>query len=207
MEEHWRPVVGYEGLYEVSNIGRVRSIDKVVVSENQYGRYEKTVKGRIMKTGKNKYGYLQVGLCKYGKVKTFLVHRLVAEAFIPNPNNLPEVNHKDERPWNNAVSNLEWCDRVYNNNYGTRNKRISQANKGKNGYWLGKHHSDETKRRIIETMSKKPVAAYTPDGSFVAEFPSIREAARVLNCFSTNIVGCLKGRYKSCSGYIWKYLS
>ena len=113
MTEQWRPIEGYEGLYEVSNLGRVKSL--------------KCGRERILKPQMKKKGYLQVGLRKEGKYKMFKVHRLVAQAFIPNPEGLPQINHKDENPSNNRVENLEWCDSKYNNNYGTHNERIVQT--------------------------------------------------------------------------------
>lgn len=111
--EEWRPIVGYEGLYEVSNLGRVRSF--------KWGREE------IRKLHITKKGYLEVGLCKEGKQKMFKVHRLVAQAFIPNPEGLPVINHRDENPKNNKVDNLEWCTYKYNSNYGTCKERIVQT--------------------------------------------------------------------------------
>ena len=113
--EQWKPVDGYEGLYEVSNLGRVKSLN-----------YNHTGKEKILKSNKVK-GYLQVTLFKNGKMKYFKVHRLVATSFIPNPMGLPEVNHKDEVKINNVVSNLEWCSAKYNSNFGSRNKRIASA--------------------------------------------------------------------------------
>lgn len=113
IKEIWKPVKGYEELYEVSDLGRVKS--------HWYGRE------KILKPVKTKDGYLQVCLCRNGKVKRFLVHRLVATAFIPNTFGLPEINHKDENPLNNAKFNIEWCDRRYNINYGTRNIRAASA--------------------------------------------------------------------------------
>lgn len=101
--EEWRPIQGFEGLYEVSDWGRVKSL--------KFGK-EKMLKG-----GKDKDGYLLVQLCQDGKRVMKKVHRLVAEAFLPNPNNLPQVNHKDECKTNNNVLNLEFCDSKYNNNY------------------------------------------------------------------------------------------
>ena len=133
MNEEWRPIEGYEGLYEVSNTGRVRSLDRYVKGKGESYRLQK---GKMLSPIKNKYGYLQVNLCCNGKNKMFLVHRLSAQAFIPNPDNLPEINHKDENPGNNSVDNLEWCDRSYNNNYGTRKDKVRDTNI-KNGSWSG----------------------------------------------------------------------
>lgn len=112
--EIWKPVAGYEELYEVSSLGRVKSL------ANNKSRKEKILKPY------NDDGYLQVQLYRDGKRKFFKVHRLVAAAFIPNPLGLPEVNHKDENPSNNVVENIEWCDRSYNVNYGTRTERTSK---------------------------------------------------------------------------------
>ena len=125
-EEIWRPVVGYEGLYEVSSYGRVRSLDR-------YDRKNRFRKGHIIKQT-NRKGYLTIDLCLNGKVKRYLVHRLVAEAFIPNPYNLPQVNHRDEDKTNNRVENLEMCNAKYNNNYGSRKDRVRDT-LIKNGYY------------------------------------------------------------------------
>ena len=118
--EVWKDVVGFEGLYEVSDKGNVRGVAR----KDPLGRNRK---GRMLKPGYTSRGYLQVALSKNGKSKTRTVHRLVAEAFIPNPDGLPQVNHRDEDKDNNTVENLEWCDSKYNINYGTRNERHRQA--------------------------------------------------------------------------------
>ena len=115
--EEWRDIEGYEGLYQISNLGRVKSFPRP------------TTPGGILKTIKRKDGYCSIKLSKNGKVKKVLVHRLVAKAFIPNTNNLPIINHKDENPSKNIVDNLEWCDYKYNNNYGTLPKRLSEIAK------------------------------------------------------------------------------
>ena len=115
--EEWKNVIGYEGLYEVSNMGNVRNVRR----------------NKLLKLTKTYYGYIQVNLYKNGIRTGLRVHRLVAQAFLPNPDNLPEVNHLDEDKTNNRVDNLEWCDRKYNNNYGDRLKK-SINTKIKNGY-------------------------------------------------------------------------
>ena len=128
-EEIWKPVVGYEGLYEVSSLGRVRSLDR-------YDGRNHFIKGRILKLNDGGRGYLDVQLCSNGKVKHHLVHRMVAESFIQNPDNLPQVNHRDENPSNDNVDNLEWCDAKYNINYGTGLTRAIDT-KLRNGTYTG----------------------------------------------------------------------
>lgn len=121
MEEIWKPVKGFEGYYEVSNLGRVRSIDRVVVDNVR--NCERLLKGKILIQRNNSNGYMGIMFCKEHKLYNKYVHRLVAETFIPNPDNLPQVNHKDEDKSNNRADNLEWCTSFYNNEYGTRKKR------------------------------------------------------------------------------------
>ena len=117
--EIWKDVVGYEGIYKVSDRGNVFS----AVRRDSNGR---KCGGRIMKPIQSIGGYLRISLYKNGVEKRKLVHRLVAEAFIPNPENHPAINHRDEVKTNNELSNLEWCDARYNNNYGTRTERVSK---------------------------------------------------------------------------------
>lgn len=117
MQEIWKPIKGYEGLYEVSSLGNVKSLRRNV----------------FLKPGRKESGYLIVSLYKHNSGKNFYVHRLVAEAFIPNPDNLPIINHKDEVKTNNCVDNLEWCDYKYNNSFGTRIERMIDT-KVKNGF-------------------------------------------------------------------------
>lgn len=105
MDEVWKDVVGYEELYQISNLGRIKS-------------FKESLDGKVLKQTKDKDGYFKIGIRdKFFKRKYFRVHRLVAEAFIPNPNNYDYVNHKDNNPANNIVSNLEWCTLAYNNKY------------------------------------------------------------------------------------------
>ena len=161
-EEHWLPVVGYEGLYEVSSLGRVRSIIT-----------EKILKpGRCGKKGSRNYKYLHVVLYDKNKSKhNYKVHRLVAIAFIPNPLNLPQVNHKDENPENNCVDNLEWCTNKYNCNYGTRNER------------QGKGHINHPSR------SKKVICVETG-----VIYPSAAEVSRQFKCCESHIISICKGK-------------
>ena len=133
MEEQWKDIIiekngiiyDYTGLYQVSNLGRVKSLDRIDASGHRR-------KGKIMKLKPRKDGYVYATLCKDGEKQQFTVHRLVATTFIPNSENLPVVNHKNETKTDNVWTNLEWCTEEYNANYGTRNERLSEAKKGKN---------------------------------------------------------------------------
>ena len=123
MVESWKDIRGYEGYYQISNLGRVKSLKR------EFSRCNKhiTKKESIMNLTPNNRGYLLVNFCVNNTRKKFLVHRLVAEAFIHNPNNLPQVNHIDENIKNNVFTNLEWCDNTYNNNYGSHRLNISKS--------------------------------------------------------------------------------
>lgn len=120
MAEIWRPVKGYEGLYEVSNEGRVKSLERYSV---RFGHQKELIDEKIISPRKSGSGYMLVSLSKQGERKTKSIHRLVAQAFIPNPKSFPFINHKDENKTNNHVDNLEWCTPKYNVNYGTGRKR------------------------------------------------------------------------------------
>lgn len=130
MEEIWKDIEGYVGKYQVSNYGRVISL------KDRWGNYRRKELKPIKIGGKN--NYLQVNLCKDGLLKKILIHRLVAEAFIPNPDNLPIINHKDENPQNNRYDNLEWCDKRYNILYGSALDKVKTALKGKTPWNKGK---------------------------------------------------------------------
>lgn len=146
MIEEWKSVVGYEGLYEVSSLGRVRSLDR-------YDSNNHFLKGRILRLCADTKGYLIVGLWSNNKKKMYKVHRMVAQAFIPNPDNLPIINHKDENPINNNVDNLEWCDSEYNNNYGTARERARNT-RLRNGTWSGLSKEEYMKKWRQENKEK-----------------------------------------------------
>lgn len=176
-EERWLPVAGFEGYYEVSDQGRVRSVDRVVKCR---GRGMRNLPGKVRPTQKRPNGYLFVALSRDGIKKQLSVHRLVASAFVPNPNELPMVNHIDEDKTNNACSNLEWCDAEYNANYGT-----------------GKNRSSDT--RAI------PVVAVSDLGKVLARFRCAADAERMTGIHRSDISACLHGRIKTAGGYRWAY--
>lgn len=165
MREEWRSVIGYEGLYEVSNLGRIRRV-------------------KIMEPSKKKHGYMQISLVdRNGVRKSLRLHRIVAEAFIPNPENKPQVNHKDENPINNRAKNLEWATAEENTNYGSRNARAS----AKNG-------------------SKTPVLKIDPKTmKILSEYPGQSSAARDTGICVSCINACLRGKQKCAGGYLWEY--
>lgn len=169
MKEIWKDIKGYEGLYQISNLGRVKSLTHI--STNNH-----IMKGKILKYRKTKNGRIQIGLYKNGKQSQKYLSRLVAETFISNPNNLPEVNHKDENIENNCIDNLEWCDSKYNSNYGTRTKRIVQSNL-QNG----------TYEKNRKTQSKC-VAKYDINNNLICVYKNILEASK-LNNLNNNLIG------------------
>lgn len=123
MQEIWKDISGYEGIYQISNLGRVKSLSRTVLVDNN----PRKLKEKIMNQTPVTNGYLSVNFCVGNNRKKFLVHRLVAQEFLPNPLNLPQLNHIDENILNNSVYNLEWCTCEYNNNYGMHNTNMSIA--------------------------------------------------------------------------------
>ena len=165
MIEIWKDIEGYENLYQVSNLGRVKSLN-----------YNHTGKEKIMKAKKDK-GYLRVQLYKDGKPKFYSVHRLVATSFLPNPNNLSQVNHIDEDKSNNIVDNLEWCSAKYNSNYGTRIQRI------------------------VEKNNKQVLCVETG-----VVYPSTMQVEREIGFLQCNISKACCGKYKTAYGFHWRYI-
>jgi hypothetical protein len=195
--EIWKPVVGYEGLYEVSNLGRVKSLGNTL----KCSRFKGIV--TIMRQEVTKLGYCRVALRKDKKYKHWSVHRLVAITFLPNPDNLPVVNHKDENPSNNCVDNLEWCTHQYNLTYGTARKRgaetFKKSNVGKCHYYKGL----ATKNRLKVGSYEKPVHQIDPvTGDIIQTFRSISEAERTFN--TKHVTSVVNGRRPRAKGYFWK---
>ena len=198
MREEWRPLVGYEGLYEVSNRGNMKSLERTVWDNRGYYR---TVPERILKPMKDSSGYLQVKLWKDGKAKKYLVHRLVAEAFIPNPDNLPQINHIDENKQNNCMDNLEWCSRSYNMTYNGRANKVGKKVAEK---LRGRKLSEETIKKIAEKKSK-PVYSINKVSGLITYWNSAKEAGKVLDIDQGSITRCCQGKLKSCGGFYWMY--
>lgn len=173
MKELWKDIPNYEGLYQVSNLGRVKSFRKSTKyhCKNEY----------ILKPNIASHGYAEVTFYKNTIRHKFLIHRLVASAFVPNPDNLPQINHKDENRTNNTADNLEWCTAEYNNAYGTA--RI----------------------RSIDTKSI-PIEQVTFDGKIIAVYRSTRIAAEILGINKGTLKSAINKHYQF-KGYYWQYSS
>lgn len=167
MTELWKDVKGYEGLYQVSNFGRIRR------------------DGRVLKTPPDSNGYCITVLCKDGIHHCTKVHQLVAEAFVPKADGDTEINHIDECKTNNRADNLEWCTRLKNIRHGTGIARRALAQKNRHG--------------------SKHITQYRLDGTFVKEFPSVREVTRELGYDRAFITRCAKGKHSSAYGYRWEF--
>lgn len=172
LQETWKDIKNFEGLYQVSNLGRVKSLARkagfIIRKEH------------IIKSSVKENGYLKVNLYKDNKCINKNVHRLVAEAFIPNPNNYPCINHIDYNKANNIVDNIEWCSYAHNNKYSN-----CQIKAGKS--------------------TRIPILQYTKDGVFIKEWASATEASKILKLLNSPITACCKGRAKTAYGYVWKY--
>lgn len=176
MEEIWKDVKGFEGLYQVSNFGRVKSLERVVRDNRGYRTVRERILQNVLSRGRN-----VVGFVINGRTKKIYVYRLVAEAFIPNPNDYKFVNHIDENPSNDRVDNLEWCTPKHNCNHGTRNKRISNS------------------------LKKKRVSQFSINGTLINTYEGINIAAKETNSNCAKISLCCKNKRKSHNGFIWKY--
>lgn len=182
--EIWKWIPGYEGYYKVSNCLGAKSVTRRVLTKN--GQY-RTYKGHYLPLHRDKLGYRRVDIWVGNKGKSFLFHRLVADAFIPNPLNKPHVNHINEIPGDDRPSNLEWCTAKENCNHGEHNRRLAKA--------------------LTNGKMSKPVIQYSLDMNFIKEWPSLAEIERELGYSTANICRCCNGstRYSHSHGYIWRY--
>lgn len=184
MQEIWKDIKNFEGLYQVSNLGNVKSMN-----------YNHTKKEKVLIPQKQNNGYLTVQLGE--KIKS--IHRIVAETFIPNLYNKPQVNHIDGNKHNNNVNNLEWCTPSENMIHAIKNNMIRMNTEAK---------IKAIKLNIAKATEKNKIKIlqYSKNGEYIRKYNSIIEASKLTNSNATHISLCAKGKQKSCNGYIWKYL-
>lgn len=191
MIEEWKNIIGYEGLYQISSLGNIKALTREIHTTRNDYTYIRIIPEHMMSLVSTDDGYLRVTLTKEGKRKSYLVHRLVAEHFIPKVEGKSHINHLDENKTNNKVSNLEWCTIWENSIYGNRCKKIGDKSSKTPHTWL-----------------YKSVLQYSLDGTFIREFKSIKQAANAVGAKSTSgIQSCCAGRLKSSMGFIWKYIN
>lgn len=175
--EIWKDIEGYEGLYQISDKGRIKSLQRI----SKFGKNKKILKERIMTQKVTRFGYHTIRLSKNGKKNDYSVHRLVAKAFIENTNNLPQVNHKDENKDNNCIENLEWCSSSYNINYGNRNRKVS--------------------KKISQKVAKLGL-----DGKVIKIYNSMTEAQEENDIWHSGIGLCCRKLRETAGGFKWEYV-
>lgn len=185
MQEIWKDVKNYEGLYQISNLGRVKSLKTWIRQYNNYVEKE-----RLLKPCVNSAGYYIVVLYKDKHKKTFSLHRLIAQAFIPNPNNYPQINHIDGNKKNFNINNLEWCTQSYNMIHAFKNGLEKPSKPMLN------------KKGELNPLSKK-VLQYDKNKTFIKEYESYTKA--LLETKINHISDCCNGKLKTAGGFIWKW--
>ena len=178
--EIWKPIKGYDGLFDVSNLGRVKSLSKLTYcGHNHLTKQNKEDSIRKLQISVN--GYITVILFKNGVGKQHQVHRLVGEAFLDNPNDYPQINHKDENKQNNLPENLEWCTNLYNSQYGTVYHRRKEG-------------------------LKRPIEQYDLNGEYIKTYSSAVDVGEIYGHGTNGIYRCCNGFQKTGYGYIWRYV-
>ena len=186
--ENWKSIPNFEGYYEASTLGRIRSIQR------------SRTKGGILKPSLTGSGYPHLTLCAKGKKYSYDVHRLIALTFLDNPNNLQEVNHKDENKQNNSVTNLEWCDRLHNQRYGTAIERMSKSHNYKESNKKGALKHDYVTQGL---KRRKPIIQMDLEGNIIKKWSGGVEISKELNLSSSSISSAcsngtkLKGYYST----------
>jgi len=209
MEEIWKDIEGYEGSYQVSNLGRVKSLERIVAFKD--GRKIR-FKEKIISLNKLKHGYLAANLWKDDKRKSFKVHRLVAKAFIARIDGKDYVDHINGIPSDCRVCNLRWCTHKENMNFPlakAKREKYNKNHRGINNPRYGKKRPKEVVDKLIAThaiRSSKPVRQFTKEGEFVKDWSAASTAARELGARGGRIHECCKGVLKSHHGFVWKYI-
>lgn len=180
MTEIWKDIKGYEGHYKISNFGRIYSQDQYVPCGNGKG-YMRFIPGKFLKILTASNGYPSIGLFKNRKVKVFRIHRLIASAFIPNPEDKPHINHKNANKSDNSLENLEWCTQSENMRHMVKMGRANRASQ------------------------EKAIFQIDLNGNLIQEWKSGRLASRELKIGQRNLSKCLRGRAKTAYGFIWKF--
>lgn len=192
--EIWKDIPGYEGLYQISNFARVKSLERVLINPNSKRRKVYYASLRILKQSGNEYK--KVALANKRHNKYCSVHRLLAESFMPNPLNYKEVNHIDGNKFNNQLNNLEWCSRKQN---------------AVHAFSTGLINKDKVRAAVRKNVkraseaTRKPIVKFSKDGVFVSEFRSLIDAANGNRFHAVNISKAALGKIKTAYGYRWEY--
>lgn len=190
--EQWKDIEGYEGIYQISSLGRIKSLPRTFYSGKNH-HIKKTYPEKMMKPKRYETGYLYIDLCANSQVKRFKIHRLVAKTFIPNPENKPCIDHINAVRDDNRMENLRWVDNFENM---------------RNPYTRSAQARNKTGDKNPMMKYCRPVLQIDPEtGKTIAEFPSVKEAARQLGICSGNISRCCNLKRKCCNGFIFRFKS